>query len=93
MDRLALGCLTSELRGRGFLLSASDSEVPEVNDSLDAELRSFAVYSLLRFKATFSASRILFLEAPERPRAVDVVGVFFVRENRGRIRLKGATGE
>lgn len=100
MDRLVValssfldfGCLIPELRGRVLFFSPSESEVLDVNDSLDAELRSFAVY-VLRLPGIILASLTFPLKL-DSPTAVAVEVVAVRRPpNKGRTLLKGRKGE
>jgi hypothetical protein len=100
IDRLAVmfssffvfGCRISELLGRVLFFSPSDSDVFEVKESLEAEFRSFEVYTL-RFPDAFSAPLDLSLEDFDRPTAVAVEVVRFRPPNKGRNLFMGSSGE
>jgi hypothetical protein len=85
------GCLFSELLGRVFFFSPSDSEVFDVKESFEAELRSFALY-VPRFPCILSAGLILFFEF-DRPTAVAVEPALFRPPNSGRTLCMGRRGE
>jgi hypothetical protein len=92
MDRLAV--TFSALLGRVvWLFSPSDSEVFDVRESLEAELRSFAVYAL-RFDRELSVVVLGFSFAKfESPTAVAVEVVLLRFPNKGRRLFMGRSGE
>ena len=100
MDRLdvmfsrffVFGFRPSELRGLVLFFSSSDSDVFEVKDSFEAELRSFEVYAL-RAADAFPASPGLLLEKFDRPTAVAVELVPFRSPNECRNLFMGSSGE
>jgi len=91
MDRLAV--TFSALLGRmAWLFSPSDSEVLDVRESLEAELRSFAVYAL-RFDRESSVVVPDFSFAKlESPTAVAVELVLLWRLKNGRRLFMGRSG-
>jgi hypothetical protein len=100
IDRLAVtsssgldfGNLISELLGRVFVFSPSDSDVFEVKESLEAELRSLAVYAF-RFPVVFFPSPALSLDEFDKPTVVAVELVFLRPPNKGRTLFIGSSGE
>lgn len=88
---LAFGSLISDLLGRVFFCSPSDSEVFDVKESLEAELRSFAVYAL-RLPCESSVVLAFSFEKFERPTAVAVDVVPFRPPNKRRTLLMGRSG-
>ena len=85
-------CLISEFLFRFLFLSPSDSEVFDVKESFEAELRSLELYAL-RLPDTLPASLLLSLETFEKPTAgaVEVVPVRPLKI--GRTLLMGSSGE
>jgi hypothetical protein len=100
IDRLAVtsssgldfGNLISELLGRVFFFSPSDSDVFEVKESLEAELRSLAVYAF-RFPTAFSRAPALSLDEFDKPTVVAVELVFLWPPNKERTLFIGSSGE
>jgi hypothetical protein len=84
--------LNSEVLGLVVFFSASDSEVLDVKDSFDAELRSFEV-CILRFPSTPASCLASSLVKSEKPTADVFEDELFRPPNNGRTFLMGSRGE
>lgn len=84
--------LVAEFLVCGFFFSVSDSEVFDVRESFEAELRSFAVYPL-RFPCALIVPLAFSFDEFERPTAVAVELVLFRPPNKRRALFKGRRGE